>query len=61
MPLALEPEQIASYHADGWLSPLDLLSADQVAAARANLEAFEANHGPLCGRAERSRVYLPFS
>ncbi len=61
MPLALEPEQIASYHADGWLSPLDLLSADQVAAARANLEAFEADHGPLSGRAERSRAYLPFS
>lgn len=60
MPLALDPDQISSYHDQGWLSPLDLLSADEVAAARANLEAFEAEHGPMSERAERSRAYLPF-
>lgn len=60
MPLALDPAQITQYHDHGWLSPLDVLSVEEVNAARANLESFEAEHGPMSGRSERSRAYLPF-
>lgn len=61
MPLALSPAQIEHYRSEGWLSPLDVLDSTEVAEARAKLEAFEAEHGPLTGRAERSRTYLPFA
>ena len=60
MPPALEPEQITRYHDDGWLSPLDVLNAEEVATSRARLDAFEAAHGPISERVERSRAYLPF-
>ncbi len=57
---SLSAEQIAHYEEEGWLSPLDLLTPGEVANVRAELEAFEATHGPMSGRPERSRAYLPF-
>jgi len=61
MPQAFSTEQVAHYRDQGWLSPLDFLSADEAASARASLAAFETEHGPLSGRSERSRAYLPFA
>ena len=46
---------------EGWLSPLDFLSASEAGAARAKLERHEADHGPLGTRGVRSRAYLPFA
>lgn len=60
MVLALTAEQIDHYRDKGWLSPLDLLGPADVASARAKLEAFEAEHGAMSNRPERSRAYLPF-
>lgn len=61
MPLSLSSNQIDRYNSEGWLSPVDVITEDQVAAARQQLEAFEAEHGPLNARPERSRAYLPFT
>ncbi len=61
MPLALTTAQIEHYRSEGWLSPLDVLSAEEVTEARARLEADEADHGPLGPRPERTRAYLPFA
>jgi hypothetical protein len=61
MALQLTDDQVDEYQGEGWLSPLDVLSEAEVAHARSKLEEFEAQHGPLSGRAERSRAYLPFT
>jgi hypothetical protein len=61
MPLALSNQQIDQYQTGGWLSPIDVFTAAEAADARAQLEAFEAEHGPFGPRAERSRAYLPFT
>lgn len=61
MPLALTDTQIHGYKTEGWLSPLDVFSEDQANDARAKLEQFEAEHGALSTRPERSRAYLPFA
>ena len=61
MPLALSRDQIEQYQSDGWLSPVDVLTDAEAAQARAELESFEAEHGLLGTRSERSRAYLPFA
>lgn len=44
MPKALTPQQIEQFHDQGFLSPIQVLSADEVAKYRAHLEAFEAKY-----------------
>lgn len=61
MPLALTSPQIEQYQSHGWLSPLDVLSDEEAASARTQLESFESDHGPFGTRPERSRAYLPFT
>lgn len=61
MARTLSEAQIEHYQSAGWLAPLDVLTAGEVAAARSTLEDFEAEHGALGGRPERSRAYLPFT
>ena len=41
----LRDEQIARYHADGFVSPVDLFSPEVAAGYRARMEALEAEHG----------------
>ena len=41
MPKRLSPEQIASYHRDGFLSPVDVMSEAEAASYRARLEEAE--------------------
>lgn len=57
----LSDAQIQQYQAEGWLSPLEVLTGDEAAQVRARLEGFEAEHGPFGTRPERSRAYLPFT
>lgn len=55
--------RVASYHRDGFCSPVDALSVDEAAALRANLEAFEATlpAGPVERRDRRKlHVRLPW-
>ena len=40
-------EQVARYHADGFLFPVDVFSPEAAAAYRARLEALEAGHGAM--------------
>ncbi len=60
MPLALSKAHVEQYKDQGWLSPLDVLTQVETTKARSELAAFEAEHGPLAKRVERSRAYLPF-
>jgi hypothetical protein len=61
MAQTLNAEQVDRYRSEGWLAPLTVLTSEEAAAARAQLESFEAEHGPIATRAERSRAYLPFT
>lgn len=61
MGLTLSTDRIEHYRSEGWLSPIDVLTPAEASEARSRLEAFEAAHGSLGARAERSRAYLPFT
>jgi non-haem Fe2+, alpha-ketoglutarate-dependent halogenase len=50
MTLALSGEQVARYHADGFVCPVSALSPTEVRDCRARLEAFEASQGQSLGR-----------
>ena len=54
----LTEDQVDDYLRDGWLSPLDLLTADEVAAARLALEDFEASCGGDLGPVYRSGSHM---
>ncbi len=43
----LEPEQRTSYRDDGFLFPVDVMSANEAAAHVQRLDTFEAQHGPM--------------
>ena len=47
MPTLLKAADIASYHDDGFISPLSVFSEDEAAAFRTHIESFEASHGPV--------------
>ncbi|HMB78055.1 MAG TPA: phytanoyl-CoA dioxygenase family protein [Kiloniellaceae bacterium] len=56
----LRDKDVAAYEREGYLFPLNVLGAAEVADLRGRLEAFEAeNGGPLQG-AQRSKSYLLF-
>ena len=52
--------QISSYHDHGWASPVDVLTAAEVARIRAGLEAWERQSGKPLGYPEKSAAYLLF-
>lgn len=47
----LSPDQVARYERDGYVFPVDVLDADEVASARRKLESFEAKLGQPLPRA----------
>ena len=49
------------YEHEGYYFPIDVLSADQIAAARGKLEAFEASQGHPIAGAERGKSHLIFT
>jgi ectoine hydroxylase-related dioxygenase (phytanoyl-CoA dioxygenase family) len=44
---ALSPDAVARYRADGFLAPIDVFTAGEAAALRAEMEALEAERGAL--------------
>jgi hypothetical protein len=60
MPRGLSPDQIAHYRREGFVFPVDVLDAGEVAERRADLEAFEARHGGKLPPTERSKAHLVF-
>ena len=60
MPRVLTDEQIRRYRDDGFVAPVPVLDADEVAAHRAGLEAFERQTGAPLDFPERSKSYLLF-
>lgn len=60
MPKLLTEEQIARYHADGFVAPVPVLNPEEVARYRAGLEDFEARSGRALDFPERSKSYLLF-
>lgn len=59
----LTPDQVDAYRRDGYLCPIDGLSAGEVAQLRADLEAFEAEQGRTLGalpKQVRAKTHLLF-
>ena len=59
---SLNAAQVARYREQGFLSPVNALSADEARAARAQVEAIEAKHGGTWPRAQslKSHLIYPF-
>ncbi len=58
MPRLLSDEQVARYHRDGFLSPIDLLNEDEAAAVRGELEAAEARWPEALKGVGRNNAHL---
>ncbi len=56
----LTPDQVAAYERDGFVFPVDVLSAAEVAACRNELQAWEAARGAPIDFPEKSKSYLLF-
>lgn len=64
MPASLSDTQIAAYHRDGFLFPVDCLTPEEVAYYRGRLEAFERAQGDTFGKLPdlvRSKSHLLFT
>ena len=57
MPKRLTEAQQAAYHRDGFVAPIDIFSAEEVAEIRAELEAAEAAHGDHLQAAGRNNAH----
>lgn len=60
MPRLLTPEQIARYERDGCVSPITVLTPEEVRQARSELEAWERTQGKPIDFPEKSKSYLLF-
>ncbi len=58
--MALSQAQLDQYENDGYISPIDVLSAKEVAACRASLEAAEAQNGGKLLPSQRPKSHLLF-
>jgi non-haem Fe2+, alpha-ketoglutarate-dependent halogenase len=56
----LTEEQIASYHQNGFLFPLDVISREKAAECLQNLEAFEASQNQQMGKGFNFKPHLLF-
>lgn len=61
MPKRLSDAEIAHYREHGYVAPIPVLSADEVARLRAELEAHEAAQGHLLEFPEKSKSYLLYN
>ncbi|MEC7212104.1 MAG: phytanoyl-CoA dioxygenase family protein, partial [Pseudomonadota bacterium] len=57
MPKRLTEAQQAAYHRDGFVAPIDIFTAEEVAGIRAELEAAEAAHGDQLSAAGRNNAH----
>jgi non-haem Fe2+, alpha-ketoglutarate-dependent halogenase len=60
MPKRLSEAQVTSYDANGFLGPIDLLTADEAAEVRRHIEAIEAKLGIKMMSRFRIKAHLPF-
>ncbi|MFM1856609.1 MAG: hypothetical protein RLZ83_1918 [Pseudomonadota bacterium] len=60
MPRKLTPEQVKAYERDGFVFPIDVLSAQEVHDCRHELEAWEKARGAAIDFPEKSKSYLLF-
>ena len=60
MPKLLRKTEIDQFNRDGYCFPTQILSTEQVAACRAQLEAFETGQGQPIGGAHRNKSHLLF-
>jgi len=60
MPKVLSEKLVEQYRRDGYVFPLPVLDAHEVAALRGRLEAFEAGQGGALQPAQRSKSHLLF-
>lgn len=60
MPKVLSEELVEQYRRDGYVCPVPVLEADEVAELRGRLEAFEAKHGGKLEPAQRNKSHLLF-
>lgn len=56
----LTPEQVVAYERDGFVFPVDVLSAQEVQQYRAELQAWEKARGAPINFPEKSKSYLLF-
>jgi len=56
----LTDRDVQQYQEDGYLHPVPVLNPDEVAAARGEIEAFEAKSGKTLDYPEKSKSYLLF-
>lgn len=56
----LSAEQVAAYERDGFVAPVPVLQAQEVAALRGELQAWEARRGAPIDFPEKSKSYLLF-
>ncbi len=61
MPQSLSTAQVAGYERDGYVSPIDVLTRQEVSAYRQELETWEAQRGQLIDFPEKSKSYLLFN
>ena len=57
MPKRLTEAQQAAYHRDGFVAPIDIFTAEEVAGIRSELEAAEAAHGDQLSAAGRNNAH----
>lgn len=61
MPRFLTPRQVDSFAADGFVSPVRIMSPEQAAAYRSRLEQFERAQGSPLKGGQRNKGYLLFT
>ena len=61
MPKLLSASQVEAYARDGYVSPIDVLSAEEVRAFRDDLEDWEKQRGQTIDFPEKSKSYLLFN
>jgi chlorinating enzyme len=60
MPKRLRTEQVESYHTNGFLGPVDLLTTEEAAEVRRHIEEIEAGLGIKMMSRFRIKAHLPF-
>lgn len=58
MPKALTPDQIDSFHRDGFLSPIRAITAEEAGDCLARVDRFEAETGEKASRRLRTKAHL---
>ena len=60
MPKVLTDQQVQAYHRDGFLGPIDLLTAEEAAELRRKIEEVEAKWGAQIQSRCKIKAHLPF-